>query len=117
MTEFINIFGENENRKDVQNNTETAPFDYKLTRLRTIEVQKEMLDRRTKTLFYFLTRTRFASCFIYFPFSIRSLFSLLTRIRFALFISFLIRIKFIFTTRIRFTITIRITFSTSIYIL
>jgi hypothetical protein len=26
-TKFINIFGENENRKDVKNNIEAAPFD------------------------------------------------------------------------------------------
>jgi len=82
-----------------------------------MEVQKEKLDRQVRILFYFISL-----------FTIKTLFSLLTRTRFALFISFFYyvirftittRIRFSIATRNRFTITTRImfTFSTSIYLL
>jgi hypothetical protein len=79
-----------------------------------MKVQKKILNRQAKTLFFFFTRTIFVSSFISFLLGLGLyFFSLLGLDLFYLFI-FLIRTRFTFTTRIRFTITIRImiTFST-----
>jgi hypothetical protein len=95
-----------------------------------MKIQKERLDRqarilfifpfRINTLFSFLTKTRFACCFIYFSFlGLRLYFLYLLGLYLLYLFLFLIRIRFTFTTRIRFTITIRIriTFSTTISLL